>query len=366
MAASCGIGPLCWVKSVAGITFSTFISGAASWVAASADWAWHALGAFLGATSDPSVVIKAANGEYGSLVALAPLVALLAFIANVMSSLRRVDPAALVRDTLVAAPLIILGVLSARPLAQLILVAVDAMCAGASSHASATLSTLTAQASTLPTGVPQFADLLLAIGEVVGAVLLWFELIVRNAILALLLALSPIVFAAGLWTPLRKLSVRLIETFVAIALSKFVIVVALALGVQSTQSNSVLVIITGVAVCLLAVLAPFSLLRVVPLLEVSALHAMEGIRQRASSAVTRGAKRAGTAAMNLAPEKIPGIPEVGEDLGIPMWEGEGELEFPARGGPTPEPPIGDPLVRHGQPAFYHDEYGPVMGWHFDE
>lgn len=366
MLAACVLGPLCIIKSVAGFTFGAFIDGAANWIAASGDWAWHTLGSGLAATSDPSVVMKAANGQYMSMLALAPIVALIALVANVLSSLRRIDPGALVRDTLSAAPLIILGVLAARPLAQLTLTIVDALCAGASAHASNALATLTAEASIIPAGTPAFVVFLLALLEVVGAMLLWFELIVRNAVLALLLAFAPIVFASALWRPLRKLSLRLVETFVAIAMSKFVIVVALSLGVQAVQSNSILVIITGIAVCLIAVVAPFTLLRIVPLVELSALHALDGLRQRATSAAKKVGHAAGEGAAMMHGTPDFGPPPIAEDWGIPMWEGEGELEFPPRGGPPPQPPVGDPLVRGGQPAFYQDDFGPVMGWHFDE
>ncbi len=366
MLAACLLGPLCAIKSVAGFTFSAFIAGAASWIAASGDWAWHTLGSWLSTTSDPTVVIRAANGEYSSMLAIAPLVALIALVANVLSSLRRIDPGTLVRDTLVAAPLIVLGVFGARPLAQLVLGIVDALCSGASAHAGKALSTLSTEASLFPGPTPAFAVLVLALLEVLGAMMLWFELVVRNAVLALLIAFAPIVFASALWSPLRKLSIRLVETFVAIALSKFVIVVALSLGVQAVQSDSILVIITGVAVCLLAVVAPFTLLRIVPLVELSALHALDGLRQRASAGVKRATSAGveGAAMMKGVPDMGP--PPLAEDWGIPMWEGEGELEFPPRGGPTPVAPIGEPLLRGGQPAFYEDEHGPVMGWHFDE
>jgi hypothetical protein len=363
---ACLLGPLCVLKNVAGFTFSAFISGATAWISASGDWAWHTLGTFLAATSDPTVVIKAATPEYLSMLAMAPLVALIALVANVLSSLRRIDPGALVRDTLMVAPLIILGVLGARPLAQLVLNTVDALSSGASAHASSALATLTSDATFFPSTMPAFAVFALALLEVVGAMLLWFELVVRNAVLALLLAFAPIVFASALWSPLRKLSIRLVETFVAIALSKFVIVVALSLGVQAVQSDSLIVIITGIAVCLLAVVAPFTLLRIVPLVELSALHALDGLRQRATSGAKRAASMAGEGVARMQGMPDMGPAPIAEDWGIPMWEGEGELEFPPRGGPTPVAPIGEPLLRGGQPAFYEDDLGPVMGWHFDE
>ena len=324
------------------------------------------MGSWLSATSDPKVVTTAAGPVFEALLFVAPFVALCALCANVLTGLRRLDGPGLARDAALMTPLIVVGVFLARPFATLILHVVDALCSGASAGATKALSQLTLQATTLPSAIPAFGALLLAIAEVIGAVLIWFELIIRNAVLSLLLCLAPVVFASALWAPLRRLAVRLIETFVAVALTKFVVVVALALGVTAAQSSSATVVLTGIAVVFLAILSPFTLMRVVPLLELSAVHSLEGIRQRATSGVRRAAGVASSGVARMKPDVTPGPPLPREDLGLEDWEPGPEIEFPPLGGTPPPPPVGEPQLRTGKVAYFRDRFGPVMGWHFDE
>src|SRR5439155_12308012 len=95
------------------------------------------------------------------------------------------------------------------------------------------------------TGVTSgFAAVLLGLVAVVAALLLWVELIVRSALVYLLVAISPLGFAASLWPAARGFLRRTIENLLAVILSKFVIAVALAIGVAalggagSTGANS--------------------------------------------------------------------------------------------------------------------------------
>lgn len=357
---------LCAGESLSGFTFSAFFGGAADWVQGSATWAWHQLGSWLGQTSDSKVVTTTARPVFDSLVLIAPFVALCAFCASAMGAVRRADWMVLARDAALAVPAIVLGIFFAPRLGSLILTAVDALGSGPAARAGGALTKLTTQAASLPSSIPAFGTLLLSLGEVIGAVLLWFELILRNAILALLLCLSPVVFAAAVWPPARRWALRLIESFVAVALAKFVIVVALALGATATQSDSATVVITGLAVVLLAVFAPFTLLRVVPLLEMSAVHALDGVRHRATAGARKAGNVASGAMARLAPIREPGPPEMPEDLGLENWPPGPPLVMPPLDGPRPKPPVGEPELRTGHVAYLRDEYGPVLGWHFDE
>ncbi len=363
----CTVAPeLCGVSSVGAGLANSFFGGATGWIASSSAWVWHGLGAFLSATSSTAVVTDAARPEYNVLLRVAPLVALCAFLANVLTGLRHGDSAHLARDVLWATPVLIFAAITAVPLAGVVLDVVNALSSAAAGSATTFLSTLGTTAGTYPSTVPGFAQMLLDLAGVVGALLLWFELVVRNAVLALLVCLAPIIAAAALWAPLRRLAVRLVETFVAVALSKFVIVVALSLGASAAAPLKGEVALTGIAVVALAVLVPFSLLRVVPLLEASALHALEGTRQRATSGARRVAGTATNAALSLTPLPPPGPPERPADLGLPMWPGGPEPTFPEPPDEPPVPPVGTPTVRRGHVAYLRDRFGPVIGWHFDE
>ena len=363
----CFLNPaVCVVTTIGGGAFSALFSGAENWVAGSSAWAWHELGVFLNGTSQPGVVTGAARPEFRALLVAAPLVALTAFVTNVVVTLRRGEVASLLRDVALTTPLVLLVLVSAMPFASLVLSVVDGLCRSAAAPAAAALQRLTLNAGQIPSAAPGFAVMLLDLAGIIGALLLWFELVMRNAVLSLLLCLSPIIFAAALWTPMRRLAVRLVETFIAVALSKFVVVVALSLGATATLSSNVEVVVTGIAVVLLATLTPFVLLRLVPFVEQSALHALEGTRQRATGTARRVGSVAANAAGAMMPQPDSGPPVTPPDLGLDMWPGSGELEFPEMPDEPPVAPIGKPRLRGGKVAHLRDKYGPVIGWHFDE
>jgi hypothetical protein len=186
-------------------------------------------------------------------------------------------------------------------------------------------------------------------------------------VLTLLLVLVPVIVPLSTFPALRRLGWRLAETFVAVASSKLLIVIALSLGLDELQGSSSTEAITGAVTLLLATGAPFVLLRIVPFVEQSALHNLEGMRGRLSRSV-QGVTSSplANAARSLLPEPpLPGPTPRTEDLGLDMWESSPEVEFPPDG-PKLAPPIGEPVVRGGHVAYHSDDMGPVVGWHFDE
>ena len=68
---------------------------------------------------------------------------------------------------------------------------------------------------------------------VIAGLLLWVELLVRASLVYLLVAISPLGFAATLWPAARGFLRKTIEILLAVILSKFVICVALAIGVAA-------------------------------------------------------------------------------------------------------------------------------------
>jgi hypothetical protein len=364
--AGCAIDPATCAAEAAGqsIVHSLF-SVAVGWVAASMDWVYGELAAFLSKTSDPGTVGAVAVPEFRRLLIVAPVVAVCAAIVTVLSGLRRGDGEFMVREMALAAPIIVIGIGAAPALATLTLRAVDELCAVAAPNASNVVGAIAKRVDEVPGGVPGFGALVLETAGVLGAVLLWFELVVRDAVLALLLALAPVVVAAGLWRPARRLAVRLVETFVAAALAKFVVVVALSMGALALAHGTGFVLVTGVAVVLLAALAPFAVLRLVPLIELSAIHAVSGLRQAATGAARSTMRTAASLAAGAPiPDPTPSSPR--EDLGLEEWPAGPAPDLPEPGGEPPAPPVGVPTLRGGHAVLRRDEMGPVLGWHFDE
>lgn len=364
---SCLLSPVTCVSSSFGPSvLNTILSTVVGWVGDASAWVWDQLGGALSEASASAVVTTAASSEYRTMLVLAPLVAACALAANVISALRQADGGAIVRDLVIAVPVLALAAVSAIPLATVVLDVANGLSSVAVGHASAAVSKISGELSVVPVGTPGLAVLTLDFAAVAGAVMLWFELVIRNAVLALLLCLSPLIFAAAIWAPLRRLAVRLVETFVALALSKFVVVVALSLGLSAASSGAPSVVVTGIATVLLATLMPYLLLRTVPFLEASAVHALEGARQRAASVASRGTRAAASAAAAAVPVQMPPPPERREDLGLEMWPSSPWPEWPTMPETPPVPPVGKTTPRPGHVVWERDEMGPVLGWQWDE
>jgi hypothetical protein len=85
---------------------------------------------------------------------------------------------------------------------------------------------------------------------------------------------------------------RLVETLAALILSKFVIVATLSLAASAVGSgtdggSSFSSVLAGGALLVLSTFVPFSILRLIPMVEAGAIGHLEGVRQRATTAVTR-------------------------------------------------------------------------------
>ena len=133
-------------------------------------------------------------------------------------------------------------------------------------------------------------------------------------------------------------------------------------------ADSVTAVLTGVVTLLLACATPFLIFRLVPVMEQSAAHALDGLRHRAvRAAAALPSTPLGMAVSNLRPPYVPpGPPEPPEDLGFPTWQGSGDLPLPPLEGERPPAPTGTPRVRHGRMAIFKDRMGDVIGWHWDD
>jgi hypothetical protein len=127
-----------------------------------------------------------------------------------------------------------------------------------------------------------FAVVVLGLVAGLAALALWAELLVRAAFVYLLIALSPMVFAATLWPAARGILRRAAEIFTALVVSKFVISVAIAVGVAALggagdhgesegTAASVGTLLVGTAILAVAAFSPFLVLRLLPILETATL-----------------------------------------------------------------------------------------------
>jgi len=127
-----------------------------------------------------------------------------------------------------------------------------------------------------------FAVVVLGLVAVVAALALWVELLVRSGLVYLLVAISPLGFAAAVWPAARGLLRRSVELLVAVVVSKLVIVIALAVGVAAmagvgsvasgsgpaeAAGGAVGALLAGAVVLGLAAFSPFLVVKLVPAAE---------------------------------------------------------------------------------------------------
>jgi hypothetical protein len=141
----------------------------------------------------------------------------------------------------------------------------------------------------------------------------WIELVIRAAAIYLLVAMTPLALGARVWPAAAGIWRKLIEGIVALTLAKFVIGLAIGLGAAAVAGGgttapgldlggqagtAIAGVMVGAALMLVAVFAPFVLLKLIPIGE-AALVSSE-VRRMGSSKVTQ------TAMMGLSVSRLAG------------------------------------------------------------
>ena len=306
------LSPVC--QGLGGIGRSVFGAGAnaaldalSSWVASGASWLLGQVGAALDTTTTVSLGAPWFLIHYRSMEGMLALLALPMLLASTVQALLQQRASILGRAFLVQLPLAMLLAGAGVELATMALSVTDQLCDVADQATPGALGSLTSSlATSLTTSstvvgptMPSFVTMLCAALVAVAAVVLWVELVLARppSTSWSCSSLSPSPARSG--PRLAAWCRRLVETLVALILSKLVVVVVLeaAVGALGTaQDRGFATIITGIALLVLASLAPFSLLKLLPIFEASATLHLEGLRQRGASSLTSGLPRRAAAA----------------------------------------------------------------------
>jgi type IV secretion system protein TrbL len=410
------LNPVCQLtsgigSSIVGSGLSAIFSAFADWVVSGATWLLDQIGSVLNATTSVDVSAQWFTSHYGVMTGLLGVVVLPLLLMATIQSIYRQSASTLLRSLFVHLPLAMLLAGVGVQLVQMGLTITDALSSTVSAGSgqdihSAISSVASALASSAGTaGVPAFVLVLGALVVAFGAFLLWIELLVRAAAVYVAVLFLPLVLATLVWPALSHWCRRLVDTLVALILSKFVIVAVLSLAAgaltspstgQASGGSEIASVLAGGALFLLAACTPFTLLRLVPLAESGAAQQLEGARHRVQSAL--GAPRSalqlalaqstGTLDMGSAgtglpdayeppgPERGAPDPQSGGGAGshdIPMWEGTPHAEdsvrqwleagAPPRGSKGIKPVIGvAPGPGRGEHVIAHDDMGPVIKW----
>ena len=284
------------VSQAFGFGVNEVLDGIGEWVGNGAADMLKLLGHVLDASTRPELDQHWFLEHFKNMASLAALLVLPMLLVSIMQSIVRQDLSLLLRSTLVHLPLAFVLTAVAVELVQLSLAAVDAMCTYVSKPSGgdvqAVVSSVTGALlrTSAALGQPGAATFVLFLGGLVVAVaamLLWLELVVRTAAIYVAVLFLPLAMATLVWPAVSHWCRRLAETLAALVLSKLVVVAILSLAAGALAGNGGTAdlsgVISGAALLLLAAFSPFTLLRLVPVVEAGAVMHLEGVSRRASS-----------------------------------------------------------------------------------
>ena len=286
------------------------------------------------------------------MVGLAAVVVLPMLLCAVVQSVYRQSPSRCSARPWSSCRLALLLTAAVVQLVQLALAATDALSTAVASSGRAPTSARPcrpgrgprAQTATGPS-VPAFVVLLGGLLVAFGAFVLWVELLVRAAAVYVAVLFLPLALASLVWPAISHWCRRLVDTLVALVLSKFVIVAILSLAVGALASGTgtgFAAVLAGGALLLLAAFTPFTLLRLMPAVEAGAALQLEGARHRVRQSLPapRTAASFALRAAGAGPSSlVPGGP--GSGLGASSRpQGPGSTAADARGGPRAQAATG--------------------------
>jgi hypothetical protein len=258
------------------VTTAAGLAAVGVWVLGGARFALNETAKVLSRTTTPQLQTTWFSSAYWRMGAIAALLTLPFLCAAAVQALIRGDLSLLARASFGYLPLALLSVGIAAPLTMLVLAATDQLSAVVAAAAGHQSTHFLARAGTVVgvlsvfRGSP-FLAFLVGLIAAAGALVLWLELLMREAAVYVVVLMLPLVFAAMVWPARRIWAIRVVEVLVALILAKFAIVAVLALGgaALGQGGGGVAGALGGAVLVLLGAFAPWALLRLLPLAELA-------------------------------------------------------------------------------------------------
>ena len=223
---------------------------------------------------------------WNSVVLLAGVVMLGCLLLAVIQGVIAGEPMTMLKAAFLEVPISVFGIAVLVAVTTVLMGVVDGASAAVLSSADDSLGRFFSGVTESPT--PLLTTAFVLIVFLIGAFLVWVELIVRASLIYLLVAFSPLLLAARVWPGAKGAFRKLVELGLALIVSKFAIALALGLGAAAlggggpgnlgapgpnpndlgTQAGYTLAgLVGGSALVLLAAFSPFVILKVLPIFE---------------------------------------------------------------------------------------------------
>ncbi|HWL41550.1 MAG TPA: hypothetical protein VNQ73_01305 [Ilumatobacter sp.] len=226
-----------FIGGVATAGFELIIGGLVAWVVDAVVWVVGGVFNFFLDATDPNVQADwfiTGTGPYATTVVIGATLLVGFVLAGITQGVLAGDVGGMLRRIALDLPLAVLGMVGIITVTQALIALTDSLSRAVLANFQDDVSDFTAVVLSLSHlgGGPAsaFVVFLLGLVTVLAGIILVAELSIRAALIYIVVALSPLVFAAQLWPALRGVSRKLLELLCALIVSKLVIAVALAVA----------------------------------------------------------------------------------------------------------------------------------------
>ncbi len=245
------------------------------------------------------------------------------FLVAIIRSLAAGEPGAIIRSALVDVPSAMFLMVMSVTVAWTLIRIVDEASLAVTGDVGAAMGEFTASLVVVEalTGAG-LLGIIFGLLFVVGAIMVWLQLLVRSALIYILIVLAPLGFATRAHPGTRQIARRTIEMGIALILSKFGVAVAFGVGATAIESSNGVVegdgvdltgMMAGVAVMLMAAFMPWLIWKVFPMVEAAT----------AAAGVERSPVKAAVSAASLG---------VAAGIGVSKLAGGGSMASASGGG----------------------------------
>jgi hypothetical protein len=220
------------------------IGGLVAWVVDAVVWIVGGVFNFFLDSTDPNVQADwfiTGDGPYATTAGIGASLLLLFLMAGIVQGTLSGDTAGMIRRIALELPISIIGMIGLVTITQILISLTDALSGEVMGNFQDDISEFGAVVATLSSlqggTATAFVVFILGLVTVFAGLILVAELVVRSALIYIVVAFAPLVFAARLWPATRGASRKLLDLLVALIVSKLVIAIALSVAAAAAVGS---------------------------------------------------------------------------------------------------------------------------------
>ncbi len=229
-----------FIGGAASAGFKAIIGGLVAWIVDAVVWVVGGVFGFFVTSTDPNVQADwfvTGTGPYATTVTIGGTLLLLFVLAGILQGILNGDVGGMLRRMALDLPLSVLGMVGLVTVTQALIRLTDVLSSDVLGNFRTDITkfgTVVASLQALNGGTSTaFVVFVLGLVTVLAGLILVTELVIRAALIYIVVALAPLVFATRLWPATNGAARKLLELLCALILSKLVIAVALAVAASA-------------------------------------------------------------------------------------------------------------------------------------